>query len=33
MKSKTLKLTLDGYGSFLGMEKGCFTVRDREGNV
>lgn len=26
------KLILDGHGSFLGMEKGCFTVKDREGN-
>lgn len=33
VKSKTLKLRLDGYGSYLGMEKGCFTVKDREGNV
>ena len=28
MKSKTEKLVLDGYGSYLGMEKGCFIVRD-----
>jgi CRISPR-associated protein Cas1 len=33
VKSKTLKLVLDGYGSFLGMEKGCFVVRDREGHT
>ena len=31
--SKTQKIILDGHGSFLGMEKGCFTVRDRGGNV
>jgi CRISPR/Cas system-associated endonuclease Cas1 len=31
--SNVSKLVLDGYGSFLGMEKGCFTVRDRGGNV
>ena len=31
--SKTLKLVLDNQGSYLGMEKGCFTVKDRNGNV
>lgn len=31
--SKTLKLSLDSYGSYLGMEKGCFVVKDREGNI
>ena len=24
---------MDGYGSFLGMEKGCFVVKDRHENV
>jgi len=33
MRSKVLKIVLDGYGSYLGMEKGCFTVRNKEGNV
>ena len=31
--SKVLKLVLDGHGSFLGMEKGCFIVKDRNDNV
>lgn len=31
--SKTRKIILDSQGSHLGMEKGCFTVKDREGNV
>jgi CRISPR-associated protein Cas1 len=31
--SKTQKIVLDGHGSYLGMEKGCFTVKDKEGNV
>lgn len=33
MKVKAVKIVLDGYGSFLGMEKGCFIVRDRNGTV
>jgi len=31
--SKVLKLVLDDYGSYLGMEKGCFTVRNKKGSV
>jgi len=31
--SKVLKLILNGYGSYLGMEKGCFIVRDKSGNT
>ncbi len=31
--SKTQKIVLDSQGSYLGMEKGCFTVKDREGNI
>jgi CRISPR-associated protein Cas1 len=31
--SKVLKLALDDCGSYLGMEKGCFTVRDKKGSV
>ena len=33
MRTKVLKLILDGNGSYLGMEKGCFVVRDRQGGV
>jgi len=33
MKTKTVKITLEGYGSHLGMEKGCFVIRNREGNI
>jgi len=33
MRTKVLKLVLDGCGLYLGMEKGCFVVRDRQGNV
>ena len=33
LKEKELRLVLDGYGSFLGMEKGCFIVRDKGGAV
>jgi hypothetical protein len=31
--SKVAKLMLDGRGSYLGMEKGCFTVRDKHGHT
>jgi len=30
--SKTQKIILGGQGSYLGMEKGCFVVRDKKGN-
>lgn len=30
-KAKVKKIVLDGYGSFLGMEKGCFIIRDKNG--
>jgi CRISPR/Cas system-associated endonuclease Cas1 len=33
MKTKTVKIALEGYGSYLGMEKGCFTVKNREGQT
>ncbi len=33
MKTKTVKIALEGFGSYLGMEKGCFVVKDREGNT
>lgn len=32
MKSKTLKVVLNDYGSYLGRAKGCFTVRNKEGH-
>ena len=31
--TKTSRLLLNDYGSYLGVEKGCFTVKDRHGNV
>jgi len=31
-KAKAQKVILDGHGSFRGMEKGCFIVKDRKGN-
>ena len=31
--SKTQKIILDSHGSYLGMEKGAFTVKDKEGNI
>lgn len=31
--SKTQKIILDNHGSYLGMEKGTFTVKDKKGNV
>jgi CRISPR-associated protein Cas1 len=33
VKAKTLKIVLDGFGSHLGMEKGCYKVRDKHGNT
>jgi CRISPR-associated protein Cas1 len=33
MKTRTQKIFLDNYGSFLGRGKGCLIVRDRKGNV
>jgi CRISPR-associated endonuclease Cas1 len=33
MKSKTMKLVLNRHGSYLGMEKGCFIVKDKHNNV
>src|SRR4030067_2676035 len=31
--SKTQKIIFDDHGSYLGMEKGCFTVKDKNGDV
>jgi CRISPR-associated protein Cas1 len=33
MTKSRLKLVLDDYGSYLGMEKGCFVVKDKQGCV
>jgi CRISPR-associated protein Cas1 len=33
MNSKRSKLFLDGHGSYLGMEKGCFIIRDKNDNI
>jgi hypothetical protein len=33
MKTKTTKIALEGFGSYLGMEKGCFVVKDKQGNT
>jgi hypothetical protein len=33
MKTKTIKIALEDFGSYLGMEKGCFTVKYREGHT
>jgi CRISPR-associated protein Cas1 len=31
--SKVQKIMLDGYGSYFGMEKGCFVLRNKEGHT
>jgi CRISPR-associated protein Cas1 len=31
MRANVQKIVLDDYGSYLGMEKGCFVVRDKHG--
>jgi CRISPR-associated protein Cas1 len=31
--SKTQKIILDSNGAYLGMEKGCLTVKDKNGNI
>jgi len=33
MRARVLKVVLDGCGSYLGMEKGCLVVKDKEQNV
>ena len=33
MKTKTVKIALESFGSYLGMEKGCFVVKDRNGET
>ena len=32
-RAKVVNLVLDTYGNFLGMEKGCIILRDRNGNT
>ena len=32
-KAKVKKIVLDNYGSFLGMEKGCFVVKQKNGEI
>jgi hypothetical protein len=31
MKTKTVKVALNGFGELLGREKGCLVVEDRKG--
>lgn len=33
VKARVLKIVLHGSGHYLGMEKGCFVVKDKDGNV
>jgi len=33
VKVKSVKIALDSFGSFLGMQKGCFIVKDKKGKV
>lgn len=30
---KTVKIVVDRFGSFLGMEKGCIILRDKKGDT
>jgi len=32
-KVKHLKISLDNFGSYLGMEKGCYIIKDKHGNI
>ena len=32
-RARVQKIVLDGHGSYLGMEKGCFVVKDRHGEA
>ena len=31
-RNKVIKIILDSYGNYLGMEKGCIVLKDRDGN-
>lgn len=33
MRAKVLTINVEGDGCYLGMEKGCFVIRDKHGNV
>jgi hypothetical protein len=33
MKTKTVNIVLEGFGSYLGMEKGCFILKDGNGKT
>ena len=33
VKAKTLESIIDDHGSYSGIEKGCFGLKDREGKV
>jgi len=33
MRAKVLTINLEGNGYYLGMEKGCFVIRDKKGNT
>jgi CRISPR/Cas system-associated endonuclease Cas1 len=33
LKAKVLRISVDGNGFYLGMEKGCFVIRDRDGSI
>jgi CRISPR/Cas system-associated endonuclease Cas1 len=33
VSARVVKVVLDGNGSYLGMEKGCFVVKDKDENV
>ena len=30
-REREWKIVMDGYGSFLGMEKGCFVLKEKDG--
>ena len=32
-RSRTEKIALEGYGSYMGRDERCFIIRDREGNI
>ena len=32
-QARSQTIVMDGFGSYLGMEKGCFTLKDKKGNV
>src|SRR3989337_1628971 len=32
-KAKTEKIILDQFGQYLGLEKGCYIIKDKKGNI